>query len=69
MGPTSEARASERPLSINFAQCDAALNRQVERYFNMDTMDAVHGPAKDLSVEDRLARAKLEADTHIVDGR
>ena len=69
MGPTDGARASERPLSINFAQCDAALNRQVERYFNMDTMDADHGLAKDLSVEDRRARAKLEADARIVDGR
>ena len=69
MGPTDGARASERPLSINFAQCDAALNHQVERYFNMDTMDADHGLAKDLSVEDRRARAKLEADARIVDGR
>ena len=35
----------------------------------MDTMDADHGLAKDLSVEDRRARAKLEADARIVDGR
>ena len=69
MGPTGEACASEQPLSVDFAQCDAALNCQVERYFNMDTMDAYHGLVKDLSVEDRRARSKLEADTRIVDGR
>ena len=66
MGPTGEARASERPLSINFTQCNAALNRQVEPSFNLD---ANEGLTKHLSVEDRRVRSKLEADTHIVDGR
>ena len=70
MGPTDEARASETTAEHQFLpSAMLPLNRQVERSFNLDAMDAKDGLTKHLSVEDRRVRSKLEADTHVVDSR